>query len=74
MSTDKPLTQAQRRRAALSEAGCCTYLIDIFQGGNECILCLCCGMRSFDLNDIGHRFCGFCKEWHCEWSKEGGDR
>jgi hypothetical protein len=64
-------TLSQRRRTAMGQAGCSTYEISMFDG-NFSILCLCCGKRSFNTNDIEHRFCGYCGEWHSEWSEESG--
>lgn len=40
-----------------------TYLL--VQGGSA-ILCLRCGLRSFNANDIQERYCGHCHQFHVE--------
>jgi hypothetical protein len=63
--------QAQRRRAALVQAGCSTYALGR-RGGTEAIQCLCCGLGSGHPTDIAERFCGFCQAWHSEWREDEG--
>jgi ribosomal protein L37E len=56
--------EASRRRVALFGAGCSTYkIID----KADSILCLCCGLTSFNPNDVEHKYCGFCHEFHADW-------
>lgn len=55
--------QAGVRRRALIEAGCATYIT--WNGG---ILCLCCGSSSVHPMDISEKYCGFCHDFHGEWS------
>lgn len=59
-------SQAQRRRQALTEAGCSTYVMGYRNGGGA-IVCLCCGLGSSNANDIRERYCGFCRQFHSEW-------
>lgn len=59
---------AQRRRTALTAAGCSTYTIG-WRGGQPGIVCLCCGLGSSNPNDIDQRYCGFCHEFHGEESE-----
>lgn len=55
--------QGDMRRKALIEAGCATYIT--WNGG---INCLCCGLTSTHPVDIAEKYCGFCHEFHGEWS------
>ena len=70
--------QARRRRAVgplepslpgQAAAGCCTYAVG-WRNGFACIICMCCGLDSFNPVDIENRYCGFCHEWHSEWVSE----
>lgn len=59
---------AARRRQALTHHGCGTYRLGIDHDGEpRSILCLCCGLQSFNANDIVYHYCGFCHEYHSEW-------
>jgi hypothetical protein len=60
---------AARRRQALRDAGCSTYVIGV-RGGAPGIVCLCCGLGSSNAGDIKERYCGFCKEFHDEMREE----
>jgi ribosomal protein L37E len=63
--------QATRRRDALVTAGCSTYLVSVDYAGEPLgILCLCCGQKSYNPEDITNRYCGFCHEFHSEWVNE----
>lgn len=62
---------ADRRRQALADAGCSTYVIGVRQGAPG-IVCLCCGLGSSNGHDIEERYCGFCRAHHSE-AKEGTD-
>lgn len=59
--------KAARRRQALTAAGCATYELG-YRAGEKAIQCLCCGLGSSDPTDIQNRYCGFCKDFHNEWS------
>lgn len=56
---------AERRRAALTTAGCSTYSLGV-RNGETSIVCLCCGLGSSSVEDVNHRYCGFCREFHSE--------
>lgn len=56
---------ADRRRAALTAAGCSTYATGL-RNGQESIVCLCCGLGSSNLDDVQNRYCGFCVAFHSE--------
>lgn len=61
--------QAEERRKALEEAGCCTYTLLYFSNGEiNSIFCLCCGRESINPNDIAQRYCGYCHTFHSDWS------
>lgn len=57
---------ANRRRIALTDVGCATYILGS-KPGQDNILCVCCGMLSYNPNDIKNKFCAFCNEYHAEW-------
>lgn len=67
-----PLQMAHRRRAALTEAECTTYImipegmpsVTIHARVAASILCLCCGMRSYNQHDIDGKYCGYCHKFH----------
>lgn len=61
--------RAARRRVALAAAGCATYEIGQ-RGGEQAIVCLCCGLGSNNSSDVAERYCGFCAEWHSEWGDD----
>lgn len=65
--------EAAKRRNALKQHGCSTYQIGL-RGGELAIQCLCCGLGSFNSNDIEQKYCGFCHEWHSEWKEDDRDR
>lgn len=67
------LDLAQRRRQALAAAGCATYELG-FRGGVAAIQCLCCGLGSSHPDDIREKYCGFCKEFHAEWSRISAEK
>jgi hypothetical protein len=58
---------AAKRRAALVAGGCATYTLG-YRDTIPSIVCLCCGLGSTHPQDVTQRFCGFCHEWHSEWS------
>ena len=60
---------ADRRRAALTQAGCQTYTVGM-RGGQVAIVCLCCGLGSAHPGDLQNHYCGFCHAWHGEWRDE----
>jgi len=62
---EQRLLSAARRRAALVAGGCSTYATGL-KGGEPSIICLCCGLGSAHPEDISHRYCGFCHEFHSE--------
>lgn len=66
VNPDELRSQAQRRRQALTAAGCSTYVFG-FRDGHTAIVCLCCGLGSSNVNDIRERYCGFCRQFHSEW-------
>jgi len=41
-----------------------TYLLGATDLGAKYIRCLVCGRDSFNLNDIEHKYCGFCHKFH----------
>lgn len=57
---------ANRRRLALTDVGCSTYILGAKPGQNN-ILCVCCGMMSYNENDIKNLYCGYCHEFHAGW-------
>lgn len=59
--------EAAKRRAALKSAGCSTYTTGI-RGEHQAIVCLCCGLGSHNPTDVAEKYCGFCHEWHTDWS------
>lgn len=61
--------EAARRRQALRDAGCSTYVIGV-RGGAPGIVCLCCGLGSSNRSDIEERYCGFCKAFHVDAREE----
>ena len=61
--------RGKARRAALTAAGCSTYVLGL-RDGQPCILCVCCGLGSMNAGDIEERYCGFCHEFHAEWRDE----
>jgi hypothetical protein len=64
-------SEGQRRRKALVQAGCSTYRMGVDHVGEpRSILCLCCGILSFNSGDIVNRYCGVCSEYHSEWGEE----
>lgn len=60
------LADADRRRAALVQAGCQTYTVGM-RGGQAAIVCLCCGLGTAHPRDLEERYCGFCHARHGEW-------
>ena len=62
---DKLRVEANRRRAALTAAGCSTYVLG-FRSDSPSIVCLCCGLGSANAYDIQERYCGFCHARHTE--------
>ncbi len=58
---------ASIRREVLSENGVSTYLVG-FRKGHISIMCLCCGMISYNSNDRLNKYCGFCHEYHTHWN------
>jgi len=72
VEVEKLKRQAQRRRKALTAAGCSTYSLgfrppsNLLGMGAAPIVCLCCGLGSVNPSDITERYCGFCHEFHVE--------
>lgn len=60
---DQLRRDAQARRKVLRQAGLTTYTIGL-RDDLTCIVCLCCGLGSFNPNDVEERFCGFCNRFH----------
>lgn len=67
---DRLLIEAKKRREALVNAGCDTYVFGL-KNGMSAILCLCCGLGSCNLNDIKLKYCGFCNVFHQEVKEDG---
>lgn len=63
-TTENPLQMAHRRRAALREAGCSTYVVSHPDADYDSITCLCCGYRSYNQHDVDNRYCGYCHQFH----------
>ncbi|MEY2831660.1 MAG: hypothetical protein RLZZ574_918 [Cyanobacteriota bacterium] len=55
---------AKIRRQVLAKNGISTYLVG-FRKGHISIMCLCCGMISYNRNDRINKYCGFCKVSFC---------
>lgn len=55
--------RAEKRRQALTAAGCSTYEMQN-QGTDRSIICLCCGLQSWNWGDVENRYCGFCHQFH----------
>lgn len=73
---------AKLRRQALETNGCGTYmikvLIEVEEDGkteteSHVVLCLCCGLESFSINDVKQRYCSFCGSYHSEWTVKPED-
>lgn len=60
--------QAALRRGALEAHGCSTYERGT-RGGQAAIICLCCGLGSAHPKDIAEKYCGFCHQFHTDWSE-----
>lgn len=60
--------KAAKRRAALVAGGCSTYEVG-WRKERERILCLCCGLGSYNTRDIKEHYCGFCQKYHSEWGE-----
>lgn len=43
-----------------------TYSIGV-ESGNKYILCRLCNRKSFNLNDVKHRYCGNCYRFHVDY-------
>lgn len=62
--------EADKRRSVLVAARCRTYVTTAIahptpSGSIESsIICLCCGVRSFNPNDIENKYCGYCHQYH----------
>jgi hypothetical protein len=71
MNREQLRAQGLRRREALVLAGCSTYIkwFDEERMARS-ILCLCCGVRSYNQNDIDQLYCGVCAAWHSDWLVE----
>ncbi|WP_146141121.1 hypothetical protein [Stenomitos frigidus] len=63
MNNEQRLALASQRRAALSVAGCSTYVLGSYPH-EPAIICLCCGRGSFNLTDAKRLYCAFCDAWH----------
>jgi hypothetical protein len=53
-----------RTLEAIKDTDKYTIFKDQREGGVLCILCKACGMVSYNSNDVTHRYCGNCKEFH----------
>lgn len=69
LDLDRLKAEAQCRREALVMAGCSTYIVSRNHLPPS-IICLCCGMRSFNSNDIAFRYCVVCHAYHHEWVRK----
>jgi hypothetical protein len=56
------------RRAALVGAGCSTYRLGIdHRNEPRSIICLCCGVTSYNSGDIVNLYCAICAAYHSDW-------
>jgi ribosomal protein L37E len=62
--------RAARRRAALVAAGCGTFEL-AEKHDQPVITCFCCGLTSYNDQDIELRYCGFCNAFHSDWGPDG---
>lgn len=52
---------AHLRKGMLAEH---TYIIGTDDNGSQWIQCNQCNMKSYNSNDIEHKYCGFCHDFH----------
>ena len=56
------------RRVALEIAGCSTYRLGLdHRDEPRSIICLCCGVSSYNPSDIVQLYCDVCSAFHSDW-------